>query len=51
MRNVLLPADIRFDVAPDELSKDRAKVELRFFLPKGGYATTVLREVMKTRLS
>ncbi|HYC19308.1 MAG TPA: tRNA pseudouridine(13) synthase TruD [Candidatus Bathyarchaeia archaeon] len=50
MRNVLLPADIRFDVAPDELSEDRMKVELRFFLPKGGYATTVLREVMKTRL-
>jgi tRNA pseudouridine13 synthase len=50
MRNVLLPADIRFDVAPDELSEDRVKVELRFFLPKGGYATTVLREVMKTRL-
>jgi len=50
MRNVLLPVDIRFDVAPDELSEDRVKVELRFSLPKGGYATTVLREVMKTRL-
>jgi len=34
MRNVLLPADIRFDVAPDELAEDRMKVELRFFLPK-----------------
>jgi tRNA(Glu) U13 pseudouridine synthase TruD len=50
MRNVLLPADIRFDVAQDELAGDRVKVELRFFLPKGCYATTVLREVMKTRL-
>jgi tRNA pseudouridine13 synthase len=50
MRNVLLPADIQFDVAPDELAEDRMKVELRFFLPKGCYATTVLREVMKTRL-
>lgn len=49
MRNVLLPADIRFDVAPDELAEDRMKVDLRFFLPKGGYATTVLREIMKTR--
>jgi len=51
MRNVLLPADIRFDVARDELAEDRMKAKLRFFLPKGGYATTVLREVMKTRLA
>jgi len=50
MRNILLPADVRFDVALDELTEDRVKVELRFFLPKGSYATTVLREVMKTRL-
>jgi tRNA pseudouridine13 synthase len=51
MRNTLLPADIRFDIAADELAGDRLKVELRFFLPKGGYATTVLREIMKTRLA
>jgi len=50
MRNVLLPAHIQFDVAADELADDRLKVELRFFLPKGGYATTVLRELTKTRL-
>jgi tRNA pseudouridine13 synthase len=50
MRNILLPADIKVSVVPDELTKDRVKVELRFFLPKGGYATTVLREIMKTRL-
>jgi tRNA pseudouridine13 synthase len=50
MRNVRLPADIRFSVSPDELNKHRAKVVMTFFLPKGGYATTILREVMKTRL-
>ena len=50
MRNILLPADIKVNVLPDELAKDRVKVELRFFLPKGGYATTVLREIIKTRL-
>ena len=50
MRNVLLPAHIQFDVAADELADDMLKVELRFFLPKGGYATTVLRELTKTRL-
>jgi tRNA pseudouridine13 synthase len=50
MRNVLLPADIQFSVSPDELNKHRAKVTMSFFLPKGGYATTILREVMKTRL-
>lgn len=50
MRNILLPSDIKISVLPDELTKDRVKVELRFFLPKGGYATTVLREIMKTRL-
>jgi tRNA pseudouridine13 synthase len=51
MRNVRLPTDIQFSVSPDELNKDLAKVKMSFFLPKGGYATTILREVMKTRLS
>ena len=50
MRNIRLPADARFSVSPDELNKHRAKVVLTFFLPKGGYATAILREVMKTRL-
>jgi len=50
MRNIRLPADARFNVSPDELNKHRAKVVLTFFLPKGGYATAILREVMKTRL-
>ncbi|MGZ4919764.1 MAG: tRNA pseudouridine(13) synthase TruD [Halobacteriota archaeon] len=50
MRNIALPVDIGFTVAPDELTKDHVKVELRFFLPKGDYATSVLREIMKTRL-
>lgn len=50
MRNILLPADIQFVVSSDELNKGRAKVKMSFFLPKGGYATTILREIMKTRL-
>jgi tRNA pseudouridine13 synthase len=50
MRNIALPVDIGFTVAPDELTNDHVKVELRFFLPKGDYATSVLREIMKTRL-
>jgi tRNA pseudouridine13 synthase len=50
MRNIALPVDIGFTVVPDELTNDQVKVELRFFLPKGDYATSVLREIMKTRL-
>jgi tRNA(Glu) U13 pseudouridine synthase TruD len=50
MRNIALPADIGFTVAPDELTNEEVRVELRFFLPKGAYATSVLREIMKTRL-
>ena len=50
MRNVALPVDIGFTVAPDELNNDQVRVDLRFFLPKGGYATAVLREIMKIRL-
>jgi tRNA pseudouridine13 synthase len=50
MRNIALPVNIGFTVAPDERTNDQVKVELRFFLPKGDYATSVLREIMKTRL-
>jgi len=50
MRNIALPVDIGFTVAPDERINDHGKVELRFFLPKGDYATSVLREIMKKRL-
>jgi len=50
MRNILLQTDIQFSVAPDECNAERVEVELVFSLAKGGYATTVLREVMKTRL-
>jgi tRNA pseudouridine13 synthase len=50
MRNIALPVDLGFTVTPDELTNDHVKVELRFFLPKGDYATSVLREIMKTRL-
>ena len=51
MRDVLLPANVRFDVAADELGEGHLKATFKFFLPKGGYATTVLREIMKTRLT
>ncbi|MGZ4880227.1 MAG: tRNA pseudouridine(13) synthase TruD [Halobacteriota archaeon] len=50
MRNVVLPVDIGYSVMSDELNNDRVRVDLRFFLPKGCYATAVLREIMKIRL-
>lgn len=49
LRDVLLPTDPRFAVAPDECNGGYCKVTLTFSLAKGGYATTVLREIMKTR--
>lgn len=50
MRNVVLPTKIAFNVSNDEINKGLSKVELRFHLEKGGYATSVLREIMKMRL-
>ncbi len=50
MRDVLLPVDPYFTVAPDECNKGYYKVTLTFSLAKGGYATTVLREIMKERV-
>jgi len=46
-REVLLQAEPKFEVADDELNPGKSKVVLEFMLPKGSYATTVLREYMK----
>ena len=46
-REVLLKVEPEFEVADDELNPEKSKVILEFMLPKGSYATTVLREYMK----
>ncbi|VVB89977.1 putative tRNA pseudouridine synthase D [uncultured archaeon] len=46
-REIVLPVRPEFDVAEDELNYGRTKLAIAFSLPKGGYATTVLREYMK----
>ncbi len=46
-REVLLQVEPKFDVANDELNSGKSKAILEFMLPKGSYATTVLREYMK----
>jgi tRNA pseudouridine13 synthase len=46
-REVLLQAEPKFEVLDDELNIEKSKAILKFMLPKGSYATTVLREYMK----
>ncbi|HWR24798.1 MAG TPA: tRNA pseudouridine(13) synthase TruD [Methanosarcina sp.] len=46
-REVLLHVEPKFEVAEDELNPGKSKAVLEFMLPKGSYATTVLREYMK----
>ena len=46
-REVLLQVEPKFEVAEDELNPGKSKAVLKFMLPKGSYATTVLREYMK----
>lgn len=46
-REVLLQAEPSFEVYEDELNPGKSKAVLEFMLPKGSYATTVLREYMK----
>jgi len=43
----VLPVKPIFSVMEDEVNSGRTKVVLEFTLPKGGYATIVLREYMK----
>ncbi len=47
LRDALLRADPDAAVAPDDCNPGHCKATLRFSLAKGGYATTVLREIMK----
>jgi len=46
-RPILLCAEPAFTVDKDELNSGKTKAVLEFSLPKGSYATTLLREYMK----
>ncbi len=47
-RPMVVPVHVKFgELAQDELNPGCKRVKLRFFLPKGSYATVVLREYMK----
>ena len=46
-RPILLNANPSFTVSEDELNPGKTKTVLEFTLPKGSYATTLLREYMK----
>ncbi len=51
-RPVLVPVKVELsgeEVSDDDMSSGRNKVNLKFFLPKGSYATVVLREYMKRK--
>lgn len=47
-REILLSCKPVFKTGEDELNPEKSKATLTFPLPKGSYATTVLREYMKT---
>ena len=46
-REILLQVEPKFEVDEDDLNPGKSKAVLEFMLPKGSYATTVLREYMK----
>ncbi len=47
-RPLLVPVELRVQqLSADELNPGRWKVQLEFFLPRGSYATVVLREYVK----
>ena len=46
-REILLQVGPKFKASEDELNPGKSKAILEFMLPKGSYATTVLREYMK----
>ncbi len=51
-RPVLVPVKVELsdeEVSDDDMNSGRNKVNLKFFLPKGSYATVVLREYMKSK--
>jgi tRNA pseudouridine13 synthase len=47
-KEILLEAEPKFTVTNDEFFEGKTALTLEFRLPKGSYATTVLREYMKT---
>ena len=47
-REIMLHCKPEYETAEDELNPGKSKAVLKFSLPKGSYATTVLREYMKT---
>ncbi|WP_316560068.1 tRNA pseudouridine(13) synthase TruD [Methanimicrococcus stummii] len=47
-KEILLEVEPNVLVAADDLNEGKTKLTLEFKLPKGSYATTVLREYMKT---
>ncbi|NOZ82763.1 MAG: tRNA pseudouridine(13) synthase TruD [Euryarchaeota archaeon] len=47
MRSASVSAEMSWEVAQDELNPGMVKLTVRFFLPPGSYATSVLREYMK----
>jgi tRNA pseudouridine13 synthase len=46
-REILLNVQPQFKILEDDLNNGKQKVMVEFSLPKGSYATTVLREYMK----
>ncbi len=45
---VLFPEKIKLEeISKDEFEEGKLKAKISFYLPKGNYATTVLREIMK----
>lgn len=46
-REVLAPVSVDFKVEEDDINPGKIKVGLEFVLPRGSYATVVLREIMK----
>ena len=51
-RPVLVPVNVELsneEVSDDDMNSGQNKVKLKFFLPKGSYATVVLREYMKSK--
>ena len=48
-REIILPVKPEYSVEEDEINSGKTKVVLCFSLQKGSYATTVLREYMKSK--
>ncbi|MCK4973369.1 MAG: tRNA pseudouridine(13) synthase TruD, partial [Candidatus Heimdallarchaeota archaeon] len=44
----LLPNNMHENVLEDETNSTKTKAEISFTIPKGSYATELLREIMKT---